>query len=278
MKKLQLTLLSLALATGFTYAQNLKFPAASPHQTVTQAVGISEIGVDYSRPSAKGRVIFGSNGIVPYQTFWRTGANAPTKLTLGADATINGTKIPAGTYSLFTYPNAAEWTVVLNKNLNVYGESSRNKAEDVAVLKVTPQKTNSYVEVFTIDFSKLSSTGATMDITWENTKVPLNIEFDYDAELTQNIEKAMSKDNRPYFSAASYYYNNNKDMNKALTWVSKAYENSNHAYYIGVQKAKIQLKLGDKKGALNTLAEVKQTGGYVHSVAAEIADLEKQAK
>lgn len=278
MKKIQITLFSLLLATGVSFGQGLTFPAPSPTQTVKQDVGISSVEITYSRPSANGRTIFGENGIVPYNTFWRTGANAPTKITFADDAKINGKKIPAGSYSLFTYPGESEWTVVLNKNLNIYSDANRNKSEDAAVIKVAPQKIAMHIEVFTMNFSVLKPTSATLDLLWANTRIPLEITFDYDEQLTAQIEKTMSRDARPYFSAAKYYYENNKDMKKALEWADIAYTNSNYAYYIGVVKAKIQLKLGDKKGAKETLKKVQGKGGYVQSVKMEIEDLIKQTK
>lgn len=278
MKKLQITLLSMMMASTFAFSQNLKFPAPSPLQTISQNVGISTVEIEYSRPSARGRVIFGDNGIIPYGKFWRTGANAPTKITLGADAIINGKGVPAGSYSLFTYPGENEWTVVLNKNLNVYNDGDRKKTDDIAEIKVVPQKTSYYTEVFTFDFSKLTNTEANLEMKWANTSILLDIKFDYDKDLTANIEKTMKNDDRPYFRAATYYYENGKDINKAYEWITKAYEQSNYAYYIGIVKAKIQLKMGDKKGALSTLAKVKEKGGYVHSVELTINDLEKEAK
>lgn len=278
MKKLQTTLLSLLAATAFSFGQSIKFPAPSPSQTVKQDIGISSVEVTYSRPSAHGRVIFGTDGIIPNQVFWRTGANAPTKITFADNAKINGQAIAAGSYSLFSYPGDKEWTIVLNKNLNVYGEDSRNKSEDAAVITVIPQKENDYIETFTIDFSALTPTSATLDLLWEHTRIPLVITFDYDQQLTNTIEKTMSQDSRPYFNAAKYYYENDKDLNKALEWAEIAYINSNYAYYIGVVKAKIQLKLGDKKGARETLKKVQEKGGYVQSVKMEIDQLVNEAK
>lgn len=278
MKKIQLTLMSLLLTSTMIFAQDLKFPAPSPLQTVKQEVGISSIEVSYSRPSAKGRTIFGNDGIVPYNQFWRTGANAPTTITFADDATLNGTAIPAGTYSLITYPGEKEWTVVLNKNLYIYSDANRDKKEDVAVIKVAPQQIKMHIEVFTINFSVLTQTSATIDLLWANTRIPLEVSFDYDKALTAQIDKTMSRDARPYFNAAKYYYENDKDMKKALEWADIAYTNSNYAYYIGIVKAKIQLKLGDKKGANETLKQVQSKGGYVQSVKVEIDDLVKQAK
>lgn len=278
MKKIQITLMSMFLTASFSFSQNLKFPAPSPLQTVKQDVGISSVEVSYSRPSAHGRTIFGESGVVPFNQFWRTGANAPTKITFDDDATINGNKVPAGSYSLFTYPDEKEWTVVLNKNLFVYGDADRNKNEDVAVIKVIPQKISFYVETFTMNFSTLEPTKTSLDLLWANTRIPLEITFDYDKKFTEDIEKTMGRDARPYFNAAKYYYENNKDMKKALDWVEIAYINSNYAYYIGVVKAKIQLKLGDKKGANETLKQVQSKGGYAQSVKMEIEDLIKQTK
>lgn len=278
MKKMKSLVAVVLFSSAFTFAQGpaLKFPAASPLQTLKQDVGISSVTFEYSRPSANGRVIFGN--VVPYGQFWRAGANAPTKIIFESEAVINGAKIPAGAYSLFTYPKADEWTIVINKNLNVRSEAEHDKSQDVANFKVKTAKTAGFVEVFTIDFAKVAPTKTTVDLKWENTVVSFDIAFDYDNQLTANIEKALASDSRPFYQAARYYYDNKKDLKKALEWATVAYANSPTAYWVGTLKAKIQLDLNDKKGALETLEAVKKNGNLDAQTAAGIEELIQKAK
>src|SRR5687767_4148735 len=100
--------------SGALNAQQLKVPAPSPLQTVKQAFALSDISIEYSRPSAKGRVIYGD--LVPFGKLWRTGANAATKITFGEDVKVEGNAIPAGTYALYTIPNKDSWEIIFYKD------------------------------------------------------------------------------------------------------------------------------------------------------------------
>lgn len=278
MKKIQLAVVAILMSASFTFAQGpaLKFPAASPAQTIKQEVGISAISVEYSRPSGNGRTIFG--GVVPFDQFWRTGANGPTKITFDSDVVIGGSKVQAGTYCLFTYPSKNEWNIVLNKNLNVRSQADHNKDLDVANFKVKSTTTAGKTEVFTIDFAKVASNLAIIELKWENTAVAFDVTFDYDQQLTTSIEKALATDTRPYYQAARYYFENKKDLKKAFEWVTIAYDQQPYAYWVGMLKAKIQLELKDKKGALMTLEAVKKNSQMDAGTAAAVEDLIKQTK
>lgn len=258
------------------FSQSFKTPVGSPLAVVKQNVGISDIAVEYSRPSAKDRVVFGE--VVPYGELWRTGANACTKLTFGADMTINGKLIPAGTYSLLTIPEKTQWTVILNKNTTLGGTRGYSEAEDILRFKVTPKVKQDKVETFTIDFSNLKNNQLTVELMWENTLVAFDVTTDYDAEVMKNIEKTMEKDGRPYYQAASYYYENKKDLNKALEWASKAFEMNPSAFWIGTMKAKIQYELKDYKGAIATAETVKKIDGIDHAYKTQIDELIQKAK
>lgn len=236
-------------------AQTIKMPAPSPSSTVKQAVGLSDITVEYSRPSAKGRTVFGD--VVPFDALWRTGANMATKVTFGEDVKIDGKAVPAGTYSLFSIPGKTEWTVILNKNTKLGGTNGYSEAEDQLRFKVKPRMKTDKTETFTIDFTNLKPTQATMELTWENTSVAFDITTEIDEKVMKNIETVMAKDGRPYHQAASYYYDNKKDMKQALDWATKAFEYNPEAYWSGMLKAKIQLELKDYKGAIATAEQVK---------------------
>ena len=242
--------------TSLSFAQGLKTPVKSPLSTVKQAVGLSEVSVEYSRPSKSGRVVFGN--VVPYGEIWRTGANASTKITFGEDVKINGKQLAAGTYALYTIPWQNEWTIIFNKNLTLWGSDGYSEAEDALRIPVKTQKTAEMVESFTIAFNNLKPTALNIDLMWENTKVSLDLTVEVDEKIMKNIEATMFQDKRPYYQAAAYYYDNKKDLKQALEWAEKAQEINPKAYWVALLKAKIQYDLNDLKGAKRTAEHVKK--------------------
>jgi hypothetical protein len=261
--------LALVVLLGFdANAQTLKVPAPSPLQTVKQAFALSEITIEYSRPSAKGRTVYGD--LVPFGKVWRTGANAATKITFGENVKVEGKDIPAGTYALYTIPGKDTWEIMIYKDLKLGGDVANYKNEDeLTRFKVKTANLNDKVETFTINVANITSKSASIELNWENTRVSFGVEADIDAAIMKNIDTALEKDNRPYHQSASYYFDNNKDLNKALAWSTKAVENNPKAYWMLLLKAKIQLKLNDKKGATASaqkvveLAKEAQNDDYV---------------
>ncbi len=230
-------------------AQQLKAPQASPTQTLKQNFALGEIDIDYSRPGAKGRTIYGD--LVPFDKLWRTGANSCTKITFSDNVSIEGNAVAAGTYSLFTIPGKTEWTIILNKNTKQSGTDSYKQEEDLLRIKVKPVAMNDKLETFTINVMDITSTTANIDLCWEKTRVDFSVTANIDSTMMKNIEAALSPaDKRPYFQAASYYYDNGKDLNKALEWVNKAVDQNPKAFFVVNLKARIQLKLKDFKGAI----------------------------
>ncbi|MDQ3048515.1 MAG: DUF2911 domain-containing protein [Bacteroidota bacterium] len=241
-------------STGVINAQ-LKVPAPSPLQTVKQAFALSDISVEYSRPSVKGRVIFGD--VVPFGKVWRTGANSATKITFGEDVKVEGTAVVAGTYAIYTIPNKDSWEIMLYKDLTLGGNVAEYKKEnEVARFTAKPKSITDKVETFTIDIADLSATSANIQLVWDKTRVSFNVVADIDAKMMKNIETALAADSRPYFQAATYYYDNNKDLAKAAEWTEKAIANNPKAYWILLLKAKIQAKQNNKAGAVATAEQV----------------------
>lgn len=276
-------MLLVALLATFSFttsAQSLKVPAASPTQTLKQNFALSEISIEYSRPSVKGRVIFGD--LVPYGKMWRTGANASTKITFGSDVTVEGQAVPAGTYALYTIPNADNWDILFYKDLTLDGSLDKYKAEDeLTRIKVKTSALTSKVETFTIQVTDITPNSANIEMTWDRTRVAFKVTADIDAPIMKNIETALAKDNRPYFQAANYYYENDKDLNKALEWVNKAIEQGSRFWVVHL-KAKIQMKLKDYKGAIATaeqsmaLAKESKSDDYVALNEKLIAEAKKK--
>ena len=248
-------LATVLLATAITAEAQLKVPAPSPLQTVKQAFALSEITIEYSRPSAKGRVIYGD--VVPFGKVWRTGANASTKITFGEDVKLEGNAVAAGTYALYSMPNKDSWEIMLYKDLKMGGDVASYKKEDELIrFTVKPKSLSDKVETFSIDMANITSSSVDIQLVWEQTRVSFNVTADIDSKIMKNIDGVMSKDSRPYYQAASYYYDTNKDMAKALEWVTKATEQNPKGYWVFLLKAKIQSKAGDKKGAVSTAEQV----------------------
>jgi len=246
-----ITLALIILLGSNAIAQQLKVPAASPTQTVKQAFGISEITIEYSRPGVKGRVVFGE--VVPFGKIWRTGANSTTKITFGDDVKIEGVDVKAGTYGFYTIPNADSWEIMLYKDLTLGGNVANYKTEnEVLKVKVKPSTLANKVETFTMGLSDITSTTANIELTWENTRVAISVVTEIDSKIMKTIESTIVQDTRPFYQAANYYYENNKDLKQALEWTEKAIVSNPKAFWVVLLKAKIQLKLNDKKGAVTT--------------------------
>jgi len=247
MKKILLALVAVA-SIMTAQAQGIKTPAPSPTQTIKQDFALSSIEVNYSRPNMKGRTVFGD--LAPFGKLWRTGANAATKVTFGEDVTVGGVAIKAGTYVLYTVPNKEEWEVIFNKGLGNWGVDGYKKEEDVARFKVKPVALPSSVETFTIQLGNVTPATADIQVSWEKTQINIPVVADIDSKISKSIEAAMNVDNRPYFQAASYYFEAGKDLKQALAWTNKAIENSPKAFWMVHLKAKILAKMGEKAAAV----------------------------
>ncbi len=255
MKKLY-TLLVAALATGLSLnaqAQGFKMPQASSAQTITQEFGLGKITVSYSRPNAKGRKIFG--GLEPYGKVWLTGANSATVITFTDEVTLEGNKVPAGEYALFTIPDTKEWTIILNKATKQWGAYEYKQADDFLRFKVKPGKTAQPVETFTIQFANVMPSTADLHLMWERTDLDLHLTADNDSRIMANIETAMNGEKKPYFAAAQYYYENGKNLNTALEWINEAEKTNTKAPYFKLWKARILLKMGNRTAAAATAQE-----------------------
>ena len=232
-------------------APKIDFPAPSPAATLKQRVGLTDIEVNYSRPSMRGRKIFG--GLEPYGSVWRTGANTATSIKFSTAVKFGGADVPAGTYALFSIPGETEWTLILNKIPGQWGAYAYDDKNDVVRVKAVPAATPRPVETFAIGISDLANeSAATLYLAWENVRVPVKIEVDVASTLVPQIEAVMAsaEAKKPYFSSAMFYYENNLDLKKAATWMDAAIAANPDAYYMVYRKGLILAKAGDKAGAL----------------------------
>lgn len=249
-------LMIVLMAVGLVANAQVTTPQASPAGSVSAVVGLTDVKVDYARPSAKGRVIFGdaANVIVPYGKIWRTGANAGTKVTFSDDVKVEGIAVPKGEYLIFTWPGATEWTVSIYKDIKLGGSTDKyDKTQEAANFKVKSEKLTEKVETLTINIGDIAADSKTakVQIAWENTSVKFTVAVDFDAKVMKSIEASTVVSAGSYLNAAVYYLENGKDLKKALEWANKAAE-ANPAFWVLYQKARIQKELGDKTGALAT--------------------------
>ncbi len=237
--------------TTTVFSQQLKVPAPSSTQILDQAFGLSNIKIEYSRPSMKGRVVFGD--LVPYDKIWRTGANASTKITFGDTVSIEGKMLPAGTYAIYTIPGKNSWDILFNKDITLAGNVADYKqATEVLRVTVKPMTIAEKIETFTINIGDITPNSGDIELMWENTIVLIKVTADIDGKIMKNIDATVATDSRPYYQAANYYYDNNKDMATALKWANSAVESNPKGFFIFNLKAKIQKRMGDKKGAIES--------------------------
>ena len=281
MKKIICTvLMAVVCSTGFS---QVKTPQSSPKAVVSQMVGMTEVSIDYSRPSAKGRTIFGD--LVPFGKLWRTGANANSIITFSDDVMIDGKTLPKGKYALFTVPKADNWDVIFYKDTDNWG-TPENFDEAKVALKTTakPQMLNNRLETFTIAMNHLDNNFGHLEISWEKTLVAVKVEVPTDKIAMASINKALNGPSAgDYYSAGTYYFQSNGDMKKALEYVDKALGMSEQKPFWQLrQKSLIQAKLGDKKGAIETAklslaaAEEAKNGDYVKMNKDSIAEWSKK--
>ncbi|MEL7249370.1 MAG: DUF2911 domain-containing protein [Bacteroidota bacterium] len=264
MKKLFLNTFALLLTISM-YAQ-INTPAPSPSASIEQAVGLTEITIDYSRPSMKGRTIFAEDGLVPFGSMWRTGANAATKITIDQDAKVGGVEVEGGSYAVLTKPMASEWTFMMFPYEGSSWGSYREKTP-AATFTVATKSTAMAVESFTIGVNNLSSNGATIDFMWENTMVSVPVEVEVHEQVMADIQRTMAGPSaNDYFRAASYIHDADGDMDMALEYIQKANDTDTPRFWMVRREALI---LADLDRTQEAIAAAKRSLGLAQEAGNE---------
>lgn len=250
MKKLFFT--TLFIAGTLTLSAQIQRPMASPQGKMEQKVGLTDVKIEYYRPSKSGRTVFGD--VVPFNELWRTGANENTKFT-ASDAVVFGKDtLKAGTYAIFTKPAADSWEFIFYTETTNWGTPDTWDEAKVALrttAKVTPL--NDVVETFTISVDNITTKSADLNFSWDKTRASLGFTVPTATKMQANIDKVMAgPSGGDYYAAAEFYYKEKKDMKKALEWVNKSVEARPDAYWILRLKSQIQAELEDYKGAVAT--------------------------
>lgn len=275
------TLLTILMAISSQIFSQIDLPRLSPKANVSQTIGYTEIAVEYSRPSVHGRKIW--DDLVPYNKVWRTGANEATVIQFTTDVSINGNKIPAGRYSLFTIPNEKEWTIIFNKVDKQWGAFNYKEDQDLIRFNVTSTQ-NEFVESLIYYFSDITSNSVVLNIVWEKIKVSFKIEVDVLSQAYQKIKEGLANakagDWQSFSAAANFAADNNVYLDEAITWIDKAISMGDN-YYPYFVKAKILFKQNKFKEALNFINKTREAGrkdkNYEFFVA-QVDILEKEIK
>lgn len=266
MRKLSLLLLSVAAAT-FSFAQVL--PKPSPTSELEQAVGATDIELEYSRPSVKDRKVFGE--LVPYEKLWRFGANSSTTIKTNHSLFFDGKELKAGTYSVFAIPNKDSWEIIFNTDKSA---STDEYAEKNDALRVKAKAVeNSFTESFTLNFDKLRDESASLVVLWEKLKVEIPFTVNTKENAAKNIADAIEKSDigKVYNNAANYYYGTLKDYKKALEFVEKSMT-MKETYGNTFLKARVIYELGKKDEAVKLankaleIAKADKATGYVNFI------------
>jgi tetratricopeptide (TPR) repeat protein len=212
------------LAAETACAQNIQgLPRVSPRSTVSQTVGISEISIEYHRPSVNGRTVFPD--LVPDEAVWRAGANDNTTITFSDDARVEGREIAAGTYGLHMIPGDDGWTVVFSTNSTSWGSFSYDEAEDALRVRVQAQD-GPFTEQLRYQFDHIDNEGAVVSLLWDEVRVPFQVEFDTHALVMAKIRNDLR--HLPGFgwqgwnSAAAYCLRSGSDLEQGLEWAERS--------------------------------------------------------
>ena len=248
MKKISFLVSTFLLIAGMQ--AQITTPQPSPTATLKQQVGLTEVIVEYSRPSMRGRVIFGD--LVPYGALWRTGANKNSTISFSDSVTIGSQKLKAGTYAIFTKPGAQSWEVYFYTDTNNWGTPEKWDEANVAAkytAEVYPMPMN--IESFTMSIDNLNNNGATLGILWEKQYVGVPFGVPSREKAVNSIESVMSGPSaNDYYAAASYYYEEGLDLKKAKEWIDKAVAMNANAFWVLRRQSLIYAKMGDKQGAI----------------------------
>lgn len=255
MKKIFLAFLLIPFLTSLQ--AQLQLPAPSPAASVKQTVGLTDVTIEYSSPGVKGRKIWGE--LVPYNEIWRAGANSATKITFSNDVTIEGTPVPKGSYSLFIKPaQNGNWTIMLNKNASA-AVSDRKDPEDIVKINTKPVQSD-FNERLAFTITDFDDNQATINMEWENIRLPFTVRVDTDKQALANIDRTLGSSWRNYSNAARYMLETKKDYDTGLTYVNRAIEISPDQWYSHWIRAQLLREKGMNKEAYEAAQRAKTLG------------------
>lgn len=224
MKTIFLNAVALCLVAQLATAQ-IRIAQPSPGASVMQTVGVTDFTVKYSRPGVKGRNVWDTaSAVAPYGKLWRTGANGATSFMTSTDVMVEGQKLPAGTYSVFSMPMPGEWTLIFNKNVTA-NTLQYKQEEDVLRVKIKAMATTEPTENFTIGFTDMTDSTAKLNFMWASVKASANLVVETTNNTAMIIDKAVAdkpEDPAVLQAAASYNLAKGRNLPQALAMADKS--------------------------------------------------------
>jgi tetratricopeptide (TPR) repeat protein len=265
-------ILFLALSLGIVSAAQSQIiaPKASPACKIEQRVGLADISISYSRPAVNGRIIFGD--LIPFDAYWRLGANENTKFTTSDALFFGNDTLPAGTYALFAMPGKTSWKLAFYTEFGNWGMPSVWDPKKVALeLTSTVSVCADRTENLTIGLDQLENSGADLFIAWDRVAVKFPFTLNTKDKVLASIQKVMNGPSaNDYHTAAKFYLDEKINNKQALEWVEKAIASRPEAYWMFRTKSLIQAELGLYAEAIKTaeqcikLAEADGDSTYVN--------------
>ena len=195
----------------------LDLPRQSQHAIVTQRIGITDITVNYHRPLANGRQVWGK--LVPYGQVWRAGANENTTVTFTDPVTIEGQPLDKGTYGLHMIPGESEWTVIFSKMSTAWGSFSYKQDEDALRVTVKPQTTE-FHDALTYDFDEVKPDSTVVTLRWDKVAVPFKVAVKVNDIVEASVQRQIRGLNQYYWESwddvANYYLTSKTNLDEAL--------------------------------------------------------------
>lgn len=263
-------------ATGET--QMLNLPRASQHALLTQRIGITDITINYHRPLANGREIWGK--VVPYDRVWRAGANENTTITFTDPVTIEGQPLDKGTYGLHMIPGKDEWTVIFSKMSTAWGSFSYKEDEDALRVKVKPQPTEMH-DALAYDFDNLKPDSALITMRWEKVAVPFKVAVNVNDVVMASLHKQMRGLSQYYWEgwddAAGYLLANKIHLDEALADEEKSIQ-AEERYDNMMNKSHILEAMGrnDEAAKYKTMALDRANAIQLYVFARQLQNQKKQ--
>lgn len=280
------TCLVIFLTIALANAQSMPFE--SPKAKTSLTLGLTEITIDYSRPGVKGRAIFGE--LVPYGKVWRTGANYPTLIEL-TDTTFFGEEkavLLPGKYALYTIPGKKNWTVIFSNKTSLWGAYGYNANDDALRFEVTPYKSKTFYESFSIAFENISGSTCDLSLCWENIRVSFPISVDIVGEVLYGMQVEHSpeykKKHNLYGEGARFLLNHKQHPQLAIQWADSAMKDGVYwgdmwtkacimAWQGNYEEA---VALGEKALAIGTSEKLKPYFPYEESYSKQIGRWKKR--
>lgn len=173
-------LILILVVAGYIAYIMLTTRSHSPADTVTYSDGSFTLAIDYSRPYKKGRIIFGEeseDALVPFDTYWRTGANEATEIEFNQDIMVEGESLEAGRYRFYTIPGKEKWIIGFNSQLGEWGYYEPDYSLDVLTVEAEPQETEEFSEQFSITTEAAGENQMVIRLHWDRTLVPIDIAY-----------------------------------------------------------------------------------------------------